>query len=72
MTSNYLSLTTVTISYPLKVRQGKMLLSSVLFALYLNDLENLMHDKNVHGLDSISDDIENELNMYLKLLCPCQ
>ena len=48
------------------VRQGENL-SPVLFALYLNDLENFMQDKNVHGLDSISDDIENELNMYLKL-----
>ena len=26
-----------------------------------------MQDNNVHGLDSISDDIERELNMYLKL-----
>ena len=48
------------------VRQGENL-SPVLFSLYLNDLEEFFQVNNIIGLKSISDEIETELNYYLKL-----
>ena len=42
-------------------------MSPFLFALYLNDLEQFLTDKNVIGLQCISDEIENELDILLKL-----
>ena len=48
------------------VRQGENL-SPLLFAIYLNDLESFFQNKNVHGLKTISEDIERELNHFLKL-----
>ena len=38
-----------------------------LFSLFLNDLEIFLEDKYVTGLESISDDLENQLNIYLIL-----
>jgi hypothetical protein len=38
-----------------------------LFSLYLNDLELLLHDRNSKGLDSIAKDIEDELDIFLRL-----
>jgi hypothetical protein len=38
-----------------------------LFSLFLNDLETFLEDKYVTGLESISGDLENQLNIYLKL-----
>ena len=40
----------------------------VLFALYLNDLESFLGTCNLKGLDSISQDIEDNFDIYLKLL----
>lgn len=48
------------------VRQGENL-SPFLFSLYISDLENFLLDKNIEGLKSISDAIENEIFMYMKL-----
>ena len=48
------------------LRQGENL-SPFLFSLYLNDLEDLMNMNNVHGLDSISIDLETDFNLYIKL-----
>ena len=48
------------------VRQGENM-SPVLFALYLNDLESFLGTCNLKGLDSISHDIENNFDIYLKL-----
>ena len=42
-------------------------LSPFLFSLFLNDLETFLQAKNVTGLESISSDLENQLNIYLKL-----
>lgn len=42
-------------------------LSPFLFSLYISDLENFLLDKNIEGLKSNSDAIENELFMYMKL-----
>jgi hypothetical protein len=38
-----------------------------LFSLFLNDLETFLQAKNVTGLESNSSDLENQLNIYLKL-----
>jgi len=38
------------------------------FALYLNDLESFLGTCNLKGLDSISRDIEDKFDIYLKLL----
>jgi hypothetical protein len=48
------------------VRQGENL-PPFLFSLFLNDLETFLEAKNVTGLESISGDLENQLNIYLKL-----
>lgn len=48
------------------VRQGERL-SLVLFALYLNDLEKFLPNKDIAGLKSISSDIETELDMHINL-----
>lgn len=48
------------------VRQGENL-SPLLFSLYVNDLEDFLQSKNIVGLKSISDEIESELNLFLKL-----
>jgi sorting nexin-29 len=38
-----------------------------LFSLFLNDLETFLQANNVTGLESISNDLENQFNIYLKL-----
>jgi hypothetical protein len=38
-----------------------------LFSLYLNGLERILHDRNSKGLDSIAKDIEDELDIFLRL-----
>ena len=35
--------------------------------LYLNDLERFLHDLNSKGIDSIAKDIEDELDICLRL-----
>ena len=47
------------------VRQGENL-SPFLFAVFLNDLEQFMEDKNITGLESISSELEAQLEIYLK------
>lgn len=49
------------------VRQGENL-SPFLFSLYINDLENFLLENNIVGLQSISNEIENDLSLHLKLL----
>ena len=49
------------------VRQGDNM-SPFLFALYLNDLEYFLGTCNLKGLESISRDIEDKFDIYLKLL----
>ena len=48
------------------VRQGENL-SPILFALYLNDLEHFLEDKSLRGLESISEEMESKLQIYLKM-----
>ena len=43
-------------------------LSPLLFALYLNDLEDFLIRENVTGLRYLSEEIENELELYLKIM----
>ena len=45
----------------------KELMYNFLFSLFLNDLETFLEAKNVTGFESISGDLENQLNIYLKL-----
>jgi hypothetical protein len=48
------------------LRQGEHL-STFLFALYLNDLDTFLTSKNAQGAKSISEDFENDLQIYVKL-----
>ena len=38
-----------------------------LFALYLNDLETFLTSKNAQGVKGISENFENDLQIYVKL-----
>jgi hypothetical protein len=38
-----------------------------MFAVFLNDLEQFMEDKNITGLESISSELEAQLEIYLKI-----
>ena len=42
-------------------------LVTFLFAVFLNDLEQFMEDKNITGLESISSELEAQLEIYLKM-----
>ena len=42
----------------------------VLFAVFLNDLEQFMEDKNITGLESISSELEPQLEIYIFLNRP--
>jgi hypothetical protein len=35
--------------------------------LFLNDVDTFLENKNITGLQTISDEIENNLDIYLKL-----
>ena len=48
------------------VRQGENL-SPFLFSLFLNDLDSYLLSNNIIGLKTISDEIENDLAIFLKL-----
>ena len=48
------------------LRQGENL-SPFLFALYLNDLEEFMVLNNVEGTKCVNDELEDKLNVYLKM-----
>jgi hypothetical protein len=39
-------------------------LSTFLFSMYLNDLEQFLNDRNVNGLASSTEDFESELDVY--------
>ena len=38
-----------------------------MFSIFLNDLESYLQSKDVSGLTTLSEEIENQLNVYLKL-----
>ena len=48
------------------VRQGEYL-SPFLFAMFLSDLQSFLEKENLPGLKTISEKIEENLNIYLKL-----
>ena len=48
------------------VRQGENMYP-FLFALFLNDLQSFLEKENLPGLKTISEKIEENLNIYLKL-----
>ena len=48
------------------VRQG-VNLYPLLFSLFLYDIDTFLENKNITGLQTISDEIENNLDIYLKL-----
>ena len=49
------------------VRQGENL-SPFLFSIYLNDLENFLVSNNLTGLTCITEEVENELDVFIRLL----
>jgi hypothetical protein len=49
------------------IRQGENL-SPFLFAVFLNDLEQFMEDKNITGLESISSELEAQLETIFFVL----
>ena len=51
------------------VRQGGNL-SPFLFAVFLNDLEQFMEDKNITGLESISSELEAHIGNIFKNVRP--
>ena len=48
------------------VRQGENL-SPFLFVLFLNDLETFLETFDVEGLKTVSSELKDKLNLYLKL-----
>ena len=50
----------------IEIRQG-VYLSLFLFSIYLNDLQQFLEERNVCGFNCISDEIEGEFDIYLKL-----
>jgi hypothetical protein len=48
------------------VRQGENL-QAFLFAVFLNDIEQFMEDKNIIGLESMSSELEAQLEIYFKM-----
>ena len=48
------------------VRQGENL-SPFLFSLFLNDLEHFLSANDAKGLKSLSEKLENDVHIYLKL-----
>ena len=52
----------------LELDKGNIYLSPFLFSLYLNDLEHFLQIQNSLGLNCITDEIENELDIYFKML----
>lgn len=57
---------TFTCNYNMGVRQGENL-SLFLYFLYINDLDMFLQEKGIVGLQSVSNVIEEELMIYLKL-----
>jgi hypothetical protein len=49
------------------VKQSENLVT-FLFAVFLNNLEQFMEEKNITGLKSISSELEAQLEIYLKIL----
>lgn len=54
------------LSFNLGVHQGENL-SPFLFSTYINNIEKCMSERNVNGLSSITNDLEEELLVYSKL-----
>ena len=50
----------------MKTRQGENL-SPFLFSLYLNDIETFFIENQIIGLTSISDEIAERLDIYIRL-----
>ncbi|KAK6196333.1 hypothetical protein SNE40_001576 [Patella caerulea] len=48
------------------VRQGENL-SPILFSLFLNDLQEYLENKNITGIRIVTDDLESELEIYIKI-----
>jgi len=42
---------------------------SFLFSIFLNDLESFFENRDIVGLETVTTDIERQLNVFLKIFC---
>ena len=40
---------------------------NLLFSLYLNDLQNILATENIKGIESVTEALEKDINVFLKL-----
>ena len=46
---------------------GKEKVFNLLFSLYLNDLQTFLATENIKGIESVTEALEKDINVYLKL-----
>ena len=63
---SHITITLQDILTEIEVRQGENLFS-FLFSKFLNDLEECLLTKDIVGLKCITDELETELEIYLKI-----
>ena len=63
---SHITITLQDILTEIEVRQGEHLFP-FLFSKFLNDLEEFLLTKDIVGLKSITDELETELEIYLKI-----
>ena len=51
----------------MKILYFDWMFNPFLFSLFLNDIDTFLENKNITGLQTISDETENNLDIYLKL-----
>ena len=52
----------------MKILYFDWMFNPFLFSLFLNDIDTFLENKNITGLQTISDEIENNLDIYHNFL----